>query len=340
MLNEDQYLKIKRNWDRLAKPLDALGYFEDTLSRMGAILMDEKIEISPAVLAVLIADNGIINEGVSQSDHKVTTSVAKALGRRNSSVCHMARQAGVEVYPYNVGMKEEISVVDNRYFITQGTKNFCVEPAMSDEETKKAIGNGRQIARELSAKGFRTILLGEMGIGNTTTSTAVIASIMKLSAEKLCGRGSGLSNEAFSRKIKVIDDAIDKYGLYEADMLKILSTVGGLDIAVMTGIILECAVIGIPVILDGLITAAAALAAVKIDERAKDVVFFSHKGREKGIATVSDELGQCPVIDGNMALGEGTGAVMYYGCLLNALALYKGNTSFEDIEVEQYKRMT
>lgn len=342
MINEEYYKKIKDKWDNIAKPLDSLGQFEIDLSEMGAILKDEAINIEPAALVVLIADNGMVKEGVSQSDEEVTLNVAKALGKGYSSVCHMAKGAGVTVYPVNMGIKNATCVdgVTNDYFIMPGTNNFAIEPAMTTDEVDRAIEAGKKITDKLWADGIRMILLGEMGIGNTTTSTAVIAAILGIDPTGICGRGAGLSDAGLSRKCQVIIEAIDRYDLYHANALEVLRTVGGLDIAAMVGIILRAKEIGVPVILDGLITAAAALVAKAIDEATKDVVFFSHDGKEQGIRICADDFGARPVISANLALGEGTGAVMYYLLLKNALTLYKGNTLFSDISMEKYERLS
>ncbi len=340
MINENYYKRIRKNWDDLAKPLDSLGYFEETLSRMGAILSDEGIGIEKATLAVLIADNGIIAQGISQSDESVTTNVAKAIAQGNSSVCHMAKQANVKVLPFNVGMKEELKIsgINNEFLVSNGTNDFSVKPAMSMEQVEQAINNGKSIISRIYDDGDRVVLLGEMGIGNTTTSTAVIASLLGLEAKDICGRGAGLSDEGLEKKKKIIDTAINKYDLYRADPIEVLRTVGGYDIAAMVGIILEAIELKIPIILDGLITTAAALVAYKIDSRVSDVIFFSHKGREKGIEKVAKVFKQVPVIDGSLALGEGTGAVIYYSCLKTALSLYSGHTLFEDMSIDKYKR--
>lgn len=339
MINEAFYNKIKDNWDHIAKPLDSLGRFEEVLSRMGAILEDESIDISKAALIVTIADNGIIKEGVSQSGTEVTLAVANALGAGKSSVCHMARESQIDVFPYDIGMVSVAENIEGRYKVACGTKNFASEPALTLDELEKAINNGRLIARDKKNQGYRVLLLGEMGIGNTTTSTAVIASILGLDAKEICGRGAGLDDIGLHNKTTIINRAIKKYELTpQTDAKTVLRIVGGLDIATMVGIILEAIELRIPVILDGVITAAAALVARRICKDAEDIVFFSHKGKEKGIKTVADIFNQVPIIDGALALGEGTGGVMFYGCLKTALSLYRGNTLFEDIQVEQYKR--
>lgn len=338
---EKKYQKIKQNWDNLAKPIDGLGEFEVVLSQIGAVQNSEKIYLSPAALLIFIADNGVIEEGISQSTSDVTYEVAKALGSNISTVCHMARTAGVDVVPVNVGIKKagEISGVYNSCVIN-GTANFVQEPAMTKEQMETAIEAGRSYIRKLYDKGYKIIALGEMGIGNTTTSAAVLAGLKKLYGKEVCSRGAGLSNNGLKKKIDVVDFSIIKYNLHNADPFEILRCVGGLDIAALTGAILEACELSIPIISDGFITGVAALLAYHKDKRAKDVVVFSHSGRESGMKYILDEFDAKPVITADMALGEGTGACIFISAAKCALSVYEGNTLFEDINTENYKRYT
>ena len=381
-MNKEIYKKIKNNIDNLSKPLDGLGVFEDMIAKMGAILEDEEVRIDKSALLVFISDNGIIEEGVSQSSEEVTLLVARQLGLHNTSVCHMAEEAGVDVFPYDIGIKLSVRIngVDSDYHISNGTHNFLKQPAMTVEECRQAVAVGRKLARTYMEKGYKTLLLGEMGIGNTTTSAAIIASILGLKSVEICGRGAGLSDAGLARKIYVIDEAIDKYSLYNKDPMEVLRTVGGFDIAAMVGVMLEAAAsncefftdydfndiildsneniikydkenllnskenrikaVHIPVILDGLITAAAALIAVRIDPKVKEVIFLSHNGREKGIKEVADELNMKPVIHADLALGEGTGAVMLMQLLKCPLAVYHASSTFAQSNIEAYRRFT
>ncbi len=342
MLNKDLEQTIKNNWDNLLKPIDALGDFETILSRMGAILCDESISFEPACLLVYAADNGIIAEGVAQSDESVTLSVTAAMGRDESSVCHMTESAGVDMLVANIGIKQAVAIdgVDFSHYVAPGTKNFAKEPAMTEDEYEAALEAGRYYASLAHSNGYRTLILGEMGIGNTTTSTAVIAALLGCPVEDICGRGAGLSDAGLSKKCQVILEAILKYNLEEADAKTVLMTVGGFDIVAMVGTILEALELGMPLILDGLITAAAALAAVRLCPEARNVIFFSHKGREKGVTLVADSLGMKPVIDGDLALGEGSGGVMLVPLLRTALAVYTAGTTFSDAGMEAYRRQS
>ena len=339
MRNEELYKKIKSNWDNLSKPLDGLGEFETVLSRIGAIQGSENIALFPSTLLIFIADNGIIEEGVSQSGSDVTYEVAKALGKSISTVCHMAKSVGMNIKNVNVGIKEkgEIEGVENRR-VAYGTNNFLIEPAMSEGDMNKAIEIGKECVYKLKEEGNKVIALGEMGIGNTTTSAAVLAGLCKISADKVCSRGAGLSDEGLLRKIKVVDEAIKKYDLYNLPPKEILRCVGGFDIAALMGVYLMASTLHVPIISDGFITSVAALLAKRIDDSVKDIVFFSHNAKENGIKYILDEFEAKPVINANMALGEGTGTCIFMAAAKCALSVYEGGTHFEDINVNKYER--
>ena len=336
---KSMYEKIKTNWDNLAKPIDGLGEFEDVLSKIGAIQQDEKISLSPATLLIFIADNGVIEEGVTQSGNEVTYEVAKALGKGISTVSHMASTSGMSVLPVNIGIKidGDIEGVENRA-IANGTKNFVKEPSMTEEDMHKAIETGKEYVRRLSEDGCKIIALGEMGIGNTTTSAAVLAGLKKLSGKEVCSMGAGLSSEGLQKKIQVVDLAVKKYDLHNQTPYEILRTVGGFDIAALTGVILEAYKHNIPVISDGFITGVAALLAYRIDENVKESIVFSHSGRENGMKYIFEEFLVKPVISANMALGEGTGTCIFLSAAKCALSVYEGNTQFSDINTEKYTR--
>lgn len=339
MANNELYKKLKNNWDALAKPIDGLGEFECVLSKIGAAQGCEDITLDPAALVIFISDNGVIEEGVSQSGSEVTYEVAKALGKGTSTVCHMARVAGMKVIPVNVGIKQDgdINGVINKR-VKAGTENFAKQPAMTKGQFQEAFSVGKDLVHFLKNEGYKVIALGEMGIGNTTTSAAVLAGLMKLSGNEVCSRGAGLSDDGLSKKINTVDLAINKYNLYEMNPLDIVMTVGGFDIAAMIGMITEAKNVNIPIISDGFITGVAALVAMKLNEEIKDYVIFSHNGRENGMKYILDEFNAKPVISADMALGEGTGTCIFMSAARCALSVYEGKTEFKDINIEQYVR--
>ena len=369
--DEEFKKSVKKHWDDVAKPLDGMGDFEDILCKIGAIQKSENIKLDKKALLIMCADNGIVKEGVSQSDSSVTLSVAKNMAKGRSSVAVMAEKNGIDVFVYDVGIDtgEEFEGIINAK-IRKGTNDFYKEPAMSEEETLKAINLGINLVKECVDKNYDIILTGEMGIGNTTTSAAVCTAIISAQyasekhtdsdtdnltekqtdldcdcdtdtlIEKLTGRGAGLDDEKFLNKKRIIRESIEKYSLKSADAFTVLKTVGGLDIAALTGICIGGAIYGVPVVLDGVITMTAGLVAEKICPGVKEYYILSHKGKEPASQMISDKLGLKPVIDSNMALGEGTGAVMMASLLEDALCVYKNAARFSDIAVENYERFT
>ena len=334
--------KIKAHWDDVAKPLDGMGDFEDLICKIGAIQNSEDVKLDKKALLIMCSDNGIVKEGVSQSDSSVTLSVAKNMARGRSSVAVMAEKNGIDMFVYDVGIdtdEEPEGIINTK--INKGTKDFYIEPAMSEEETLKAINLGINLVKEYRDKNYDIILTGEMGIGNTTTSAAVCSAIFEGDeTDKLTGRGAGLDDEKFFNKKRIIRESIEKYSLKTADAFTILSTVGGFDIAALTGVCLGGSVYGVPVVLDGVITMAAGLVAEKICPGVKDYLILSHKGKEPASEMISDALGLKPVIDGDMALGEGTGAVMMLSLLGDALCVYNNAARFSEIAVENYIRLS
>lgn len=331
--------KIKSNWDKIAKPLDSLGKLESLVAKLGAIQKTEHPSCKKSCLVVLCADNGIVEEGISQSDQSITRICAENIAAGKTTVGIMASQVNCHIMTYDVGIntQDELKNVINRK-IRAGTRNFLKEEAMTGEELDRALALGKEIVLDCKNKGYNLICVGEMGIGNTTTSAAIAASILKTGGEITAGRGAGLSDEGLKRKISVINEAIKKYDLYSKDSLSVLKAVGGYDLAVMTGIYLEAKEYSMAVVLDGAISITAALVAEKHSKGTVDFLLPSHISREPIGELLCRELNLSPVIDAGMALGEGTGAVLFLGILKTAIAVYEKSVPFADSNVEQYKR--
>lgn len=333
------YKAVLKNWDAVAKPLDGLGRFETLTARIGAIMGTEQIDISQKAVIIMCADNGIVAEGISQSGPEVTTAVVRQMAKGASSVGKMAALIGADTIPVDMGMKECGSiqgVLDRK--IRCGTNNFRNEPAMEENEAVRAVLVGIEMVSDCKKKGYRILATGEMGIGNTTTSSAVAAALLKCDAGAVTGRGAGLSDERLLHKKRVIADAIEKYQLYEAEPLRVLYTVGGLDIAGLAGVCIGGGIFHIPIVLDGVISMTAALLAERMIPGTAGYLIASHKGKEPAVEKLMAALHLEPVIDAGMALGEGTGAVMMLSLLDIALSVYHERTSFSDIQVKQYER--
>lgn len=337
--DEETYKKVLNNLDHVAKPIDGLGKFEELTAKIGAIQGTENIDISKKAVIIMCADNGIVEEGVSQSGQEVTLAVVKNMAEKKSSVGKMAEKIGADTIPVDIGINHEdsISGVLNRK-ISLGTRNFRNEPAMTEKEAIKAIFSGIEMVLECKKKGYNILATGEMGIGNTTTSSAVTVALLGCDVMEVTGRGAGLSDEKLKTKQKMIAEAIEKYELKEADALQILEKVGGFDIAGLAGVCIGGAVYQVPIVLDGVISMTAALLAERLVPGTKEYLIPSHKGKEPATERLATELGLSPVIDGNMALGEGTGAVMMLSLLDIALSVYQDRTTFMDIKIEPYER--
>lgn len=333
---------VKEHWNNVAKPLDGMGKFESIICRIGAVQKDVQPQVRPRCLVIMCADNGIVEEGVSQSGQEVTLAVARNMAKHRSSVCRMAGMADTDIIPVDIGINsgEKIpGVLDKK--IRRGSRNFLREPAMTEEETLQAIETGIRIVRECKEKGYRILATGEMGIGNTTTSAAVTAAILGLDPDKIAGRGAGLDNKGLKRKKEVISSALQKYNFHGDDpaaAFEVLRCVGGFDIAGLCGIFIGGALYRIPVVIDGLISAAAAVCAQRIINGANRSMIASHVGGEPAIHSLLKELGLRAVIHADMALGEGTGAVMLFPLLDMALEIYRESSSFADIGMENYER--
>jgi len=287
----------------------------------------------------MCADNGIVAEGVSQSGQEVTRVVAGFMGRQQSSVGKMARRAGVDVIPVDIGINSDEKLPGVRDCkIMHGTRNFLREPAMTEAQALASLSVGIEMVQECKQRGYRLVGIGEMGIGNTTTSSAVAAALIGCKAAEVTGRGAGLSDEGLLRKREVIAQALKKYPVPQMDALQILATFGGLDIAGMAGVCIGGAVYGMPIVLDGLISLAAALVAERMVPGVKEFLLPSHESKEPAARRIAEELGLFPVIDASLGLGEGTGAVMLFSLLDLALALYEEQTTFDNMEIAQYER--
>lgn len=337
--DEENKKKVKKNWDSIAKPIDSMGKFESLTAQIGAICRTDKIDISKKAVIIMCADNGVVEEGISQSGQDVTLAVAKSMAKKQSSVGIMAKTIGAETIPVDIGINSDeqiCGVLDRK--IRRGTRNFYKDPAMTEEETIRAIAVGIDMVFRCKENGINILATGEMGIGNTTTSSAIAASLLRCDVKRVTGRGAGLSDDGLLRKQKVISEAIKKYDLYNADALTVLTTVGGLDIAGLVGVCMGGAIFNIPIVLDGVISMAAALVAEKLLPGTKDYLIPSHKGKEVAVEMLMKELEIDPVIDGNLALGEGTGAIMMFSLLDMAMSIYNTRTTFSDILIDQYER--
>lgn len=342
------YENARKRWDSIAKPIDGLGDFENMVCRIAGIRGSENVNLENKALVIMCADNGVVAQGVSQTSQSVTEEVAVLMGKKQSSVGIMTKDYPLEILTVDVGIASDETPqgVINRK-VRKGTRDFLKAPAMTAEECLMAIEAGMDAAKVCKDKGIGIVATGEMGIGNTTTATALLCALTGVSPRKITGRGAGLNKAGLKRKKEVIKSGLKLYRKsYRAprkirkkeDAFKALCYLGGFDIAGLVGVYLGCAREGVPVVIDGLISAVAALLAERLVKGSRAFMIASHRGREKGEEIALNNLELKPVIDADLALGEGSGAVMLFPMLDMALSLYSSGTAFGDTPISQYER--
>ena len=280
----------QKRWDSIAKPLHSLGKLETLLIQIAGITGNAEVDLSRRGLIAMCADNGVVEEGVTQTGQEVTAIVAENFLKYDTSVGVMCKQNHAEIFPVDMGMVTDTKVrTDHK--IAYGTQNMTKGPAMTREQAVKGLEAGIDMVRELNDKGYRILATGEMGIGNTTTSSAVASVLLKQPVEEMTGRGAGLTSEGLVRKINAIKKAIALNEPDPEDAIDVLAKVGGLDIAGMAGVFLGGAVYGIPVVMDGFISCVSALIAMRICPAARDYILASHVSNEPAAHLILENMG-------------------------------------------------
>lgn len=324
-LDEQAGARAVAHWNAVAKPIGSLGVLEDDIVRIASITGTEQVRIDRRAVLAMCADNGVVAEGVTQTGQEVTALIARNMALDCSSVCAMAKVAGADVIPVDVGIAREVEGVVQRN-VMRGTHDMAQGPAMSRAQAEQAVCVGIEMVRALKQRGYDVVVTGEMGIGNTTTSSAIVSVLLGVDPAEVTGRGAGLSDEGLARKLAAIRRAIEVNKPDPADALDVLSKVGGLDIAGMAGTFVGCAIERVPVLVDGFVSLAAALVATRIAPSCAPFMLATHCSAEPATQLVLDALGLEPPIHAGMRLGEGTGAVCLLPLLDMALALYNGTT--------------
>lgn len=331
--------------DSLAKPPHSLGGLEEIAVKIAGITgsvcnsiginnmtgADNSLNSSKGKCRVIVmcADNGVCEEGVSSAPISVTAMQAVNMTRYKTGMSSMAKHFGDEVEVVDVGIATPYNcdLIINRR-IASGTRNLHKEPAMSRDEVISAIKIGIERAKVASNDGISIIGIGEMGIGNTTTSSAILSVLTGLNVSEVTGKGGGLTDEAFARKKKIIEEAIKLHAPNKNDIIDVLSKVGGLDIAAMCGAFLGAAIYKIPVVIDGFISVTAALCAAMISPCVTDYMFPSHVSFEPGYKKAIELLSLKPYLTLDMRLGEGSGCVLAFRIIEAALAMISGMALF------------
>lgn len=325
----------KRRVDSLAKPLGSLGTLEEIAIKLAGITGELYNKVDKKCVIIMSSDNGVVEEGVASAPQYVTLEQTKNFIKGKTGVAAISKANNTELMVIDVGINsnEKIDGVLDRK-INKGTKNIFKESAMTYDEAKKAINIGIEAVAKAKNDNYDIIGVGEMGIGNTTTSAAVLRALIGCDLEKVVGKGAGITNEAFEKKKLVVKIAVDDKNIDKNDPVDVVSKVGGYDIAAMAGVFLGAAFYRIPVVIDGFISAVAALVATKINPLVKDFCISSHKSEEIGYNIAIKELNLNPMLNLGMRLGEGSGCPIAFSIVEFAISMMNNMATFEEGNID------
>jgi nicotinate-nucleotide--dimethylbenzimidazole phosphoribosyltransferase len=323
----------RRVLDAKTKPRGSLGALEDLACRLAAIRGALPPPPTPAVV-VVAADHGVAREGVSAYPSEVTAQMLSNFASGGAAVAVLARRAGARLIVVDAGV-ETNGVVPGvrRLGLRRGTASFTRGPAMRWDEAIEAIEAGIALARELADAGNDLVAIGDMGIGNTTSAAAVCAALLDVPPEAVCGRGTGVDEDGLARKIEAVRAGLRVNPIDPADPVSVLSAVGGLEIGVMTGLMLGCAASRVPVLLDGAVVGAAALIASRLASSSVDSMIAATRSPEPSHTLVLLELGLSPLLDLGLRLGEASGAALALPIVGASIALLHEMATFEEAGV-------
>ncbi|MBU5638625.1 nicotinate-nucleotide--dimethylbenzimidazole phosphoribosyltransferase [Geomonas sp. Red69] len=334
-VDEAMLAKAQAKLDNKTKPLGSLGRLEEVGRRFAAITGDLAPDTAKKVIFTFAGDHGIVEEGVSLFPKEVTPQMVLNFLRGGAGVNVLARHSGAEVRVVDVGVDYDFEPAPGLIIrkVAKGTRNFAKGSAMTREEAVAAIEVGIALADEAKKEGIAMVGTGEMGIGNTSPSSAIIAAIAGCTVREVTHRGTGIGDEALENKIKVIQAGLDLNRPEPQDPLDVLTKVGGLEIAGIAGLVLGAAANRIPVVVDGFISTAGALIASEIHPSVRDYIFTAHTSVEIGHQMMLERIGVKPLLDLQLRLGEGTGAALAMGLIEAGVKILKEMATFEEAGV-------
>lgn len=335
-LNKEVYDKAVDRLANQARPQGSLGILEPLSARLAAIHGTIDVKLKKKVVVTCAGDHGVVAEGVSLFPQEVTPQMVFNFVGGGASISVLARHAGATVRVADLGVNYDfdpgLPIFHKK--VAKGTKNFAKEPAMTREQAIQSLEAGIEIVDILMEEGRIDMLgTGDMGIGNTTPSSAIIAAFSGLPVEKLTGRGTGIGDEALKNKIRVIEQGLKLHKPDTSDALDVLAKVGGFEIGGLGGLVIGAAKHGIPVVCDGLISTAGALIACELAPAAKNYLFSSHRSVEVGHRFMHERLGIEPLVDLGFRLGEGTGAAIAMELLDAATRVLAEIKTFEEVGI-------
>lgn len=327
--------KAKARLDNLTKPRGSLGRLEEIAARVVAIRADERPAVKKKEVFVFVGDHDVVSEGVSAYPQEVTTLMVRNILAGGAAINVLAGCANAGVSVIDVGMKEEIGseagLISRN--VRRGAGNIARGPAMTRHEAVKAIEVGVEMAERAFDHGTAMIATGEMGIGNTTPSSALQAVLLPADVETVTGKGTGLDEASVRQKVRVIKNALKVNHPFDGDPLATLTALGGLEIAGICGLCLGGAARGLIVVVDGFISSAGALVAMRLHPGVREYLFFSHCSQEKGHRVFFQKEGLHPILDLDLRLGEGSGAALAMQLIESAVKVYTDMATFEDVGI-------
>ncbi|MCF6250306.1 MAG: nicotinate-nucleotide--dimethylbenzimidazole phosphoribosyltransferase [Methylococcaceae bacterium] len=328
------YQKALNKQAQLTKPLGSLGLLENIAVRLAALQKTEQPAIEKVWVSVFAADHGIAEESVSAFPQVVTTEMVKNFANESAAINVLSRFVNADFEVIDVGL---LAATDISGIIVEragnGTANFAKQAAMTEEQLRKALTTGKSAVERAKKQQSQLFIGGEMGIANTTSASAIAVALTGLPVAQLTGAGTGLDDAAIQHKAKVIQQSLILHQKFLENPLKVLQYLGGFEIAALLGAYIFSAQQGLPVLIDGFICSVAALLAVKINPETKSWFFYAHRSQEKGHQIVLEQLQANPLLDLNMRLGEGSGAVAAVPLLQMACKLHNEMATFEQAEI-------
>jgi nicotinate-nucleotide--dimethylbenzimidazole phosphoribosyltransferase len=329
--------EIRAHLDHLTKPPGSLGVLEDVVTRYCLITRTTRPRLPKKRIITFAGDHGVTAEGVSAYPSEVTSQMVRNMLAGGAAVNVLARHVGADVQVIDIGVAvpfEDAPGLVHRK-VRAGTANLSRGPAMSEEEAVAAIQVGAEVAHAAAETGITLVGTGEMGIGNTTPSSALLATLIPCPVAEVTGRGTGINDHALQLKIRAIERGLEVNAQRLTNPLRTLAALGGLEIAGICGLVLGAAGCGLPVVVDGFISSAGALVAMRLNENVADYLFFSHCSAEAGHRTFFRRLNIHPMLDLNMRLGEGTGAALAMVLIEASVKIYNEMATFGSAGVSE-----
>ncbi len=335
-VSEKWLMKAKERLDNLTKPRGSLGLLEEIAARYVAIREEERPKTTGKEVFVFVGDHDVVSEGVSAYPQEVTSLMVRHFLAGGACINVLARCAKARVFVIDIGMKNDLPDATGliKRNVIRGVRNIALGPAMTGEEAERAINVGIEMAEMAYRNGSGLVATGEMGIGNTTPSAAIFSSLLPSDVIDVAGRGTGLGDQGLKNKVEVIKRALQVNRECMGDPISILAALGGLEVAGICGLCLGGAANRMAVVVDGFISSAGALVAIRLNPLVRDYLFFSHQSFEQGHRTFFEKEKIRPILDLDLRLGEGTGAVMAMQIIENAVSVFNEMATFEDVGIE------